>query len=872
MKGVFELAKLNQITIFFPGYSPQTFDLDRNPKGYVLMGRGKYYGDSNVENDIQLDSSLTFVSRAHCIFQRDEAGRWRVTDNNSANGLIFHDQRVAYHNLVDGDKIYIGTDPNARVVMLFSCREVDTGAVSAAAAPADKKHEGTVLLSEADSASLMQPATSVPNVVQTYPLHGVQRCVIGRSTDCNIVINHPSVSRVHCTIVQENGKFVIYDNNSTNGVILNSQLLQKSAVLNQMDRITIAGFSFIFCNESLYAYELSGGVSLSVSHLTKVVGKGSKKKTIANDVNLFIEPNKFVAIVGGSGAGKTTLLNCLAGMTGFTSGEVLINGESIRTSGKSLRSLMGYVPQQDIVYDSLTLEHMLRYSAKLRMPPDTSSEEIQRKIDETLEVVELSDHRNTLIRLLSGGERKRASIAVELLASPRLFFLDEPSSGLDPGTEKHLMQMLKRLSQTGKTVIMVTHTVQNLDLCDTVICMGKGGVLCYAGPPKDALTFFKCNNLTDIYDDLNENSVDTAQRYREHATSNLPGANETPGLEKAPKFRKGPKQVLREFWVMTCRYVEIMASKPWRLVLLLLVMPIFLTILVCIAFQADGNIYNMIMSASGGSVSVVRESYPFLVAGDTMQLMFAFSCACFWVGIFNSIQEVSKERVIYEREKFSGIGVVPYVMSKFFPLTALCFVQTALMCVILVFLTNTTATVNGAIDSPTALAYGMGSTGIIFGEGFMWLETFVTTFLCVLSAMCLGLMISTLVSNEMALVLCPICLMPQILFAGVVGSLTGITKFISNFITCKWSCLAYFVSTGVNDQLKAVEYKAGVWEQTTFSDDNGVGLLDAAYEPTTEYLFGMNGVSSAWLAMGIMCIVFMVASVLILRFRRSSTR
>lgn len=286
----------------------------------------------------------------------------------------------------------------------------------------------------------------------------------------------------------------------------------------------------------------------------------------------------------------------------------------------------------------------------------------------------------------------------------------------------------------------------------------------------------------------------------------------------------------REFCVMASRYVETLLNTPLRLSLLLL-MPVALTILVCAAFQADGNLYNIVAqswdSIFGKSLSMVRENFPFLVASDTMSLLFAFSCASFWVGIFNSIQEISKERAIYQREKFSGVGNVPYVMSKCLPLSVLCSIQAGVMTAILIFLTSTTATVDGNVESVTAMAYGMNSDGVLLANGMMWLETYLTTFLSILCAMCLGLFISSLVSNEMAMVLCPICLMPQILFSGVVGTLTGLTETLSQFIICKWSCLAYFISARVNDLYLSCKYDMGEWELKTFSDDGGAGLLDA---------------------------------------------
>lgn len=136
------------------------------------------------------------------------------------------------------------------------------------------------------------------------------------------------------------------------------------------------------------------------------------------------------------------------------------------------------MPQEDIVFENLTLKKMLYYTAKMKMPDNTSMQEIEDRIQEVLRLIELTEHQNTMIKNLSGGQKKRASIAVELLADPGMFFLDEPTSGLDPGTEQKLMRVLNRLSKTqGKTIVMVTHTTQSLDLCDKIIFMGKKAIL-----------------------------------------------------------------------------------------------------------------------------------------------------------------------------------------------------------------------------------------------------------------------------------------------------------------------------------------------------------------------------------------------------------
>lgn len=813
----------NYITIFIENHNPKRYNLDSFGTECVRLGRGPFHGErQDVKNDIAMPPDITILSRAQCSFYK-MGESWYINDDKSANGLTFNGMRITSQQLHDGDKYYVGEERNARCIIAFSCQQsarTDTAA-------ADK-----------------------------IPLTGKERFVLGRDAGCDIVLAHPAVSRRHCIISLENGAYYISDNGSMNGVILNGSPLVGKQKLEQMDKIMIADTSMVFCDSAIYFTQIIDGVSVAAYDVVKEVPYKKGTKCITNHVSLSIEPGEFVAIIGGSGAGKTTLLNCLSGMTDFTAGDILINGESIRANRQSIQSIIGYVPQSDIVYDNLTLERMLFYSAQLRMPKDTSKEEIQEKIEETLRMVELDAHRNTLISKLSGGQKKRASIAVELLASPKLFFLDEPSSGLDPGTEQNLMRMLKRLAAGGKTVIMVTHTVQNIHLCDRVICMGNGGLLCYSGAPRKALAFFGKTNMTDIYEELNEHSIDVSNRF--YGTVNPVGSIANPQEVQNEKKRFDPMVSLHQFAVMTRRYAEILLNSRMRLLLLLL-MPVILTILVCIAFQADGNLYNYL------GLTVDRKSLPFVVGVDTMKLMFAFSCAAFWVGIFNSVQEISKERTIFERERFTGVKNIPYVLSKVVNIGLLCLLQSLVMMLLFTFFTNTTATVDGDLSSVTALKISMGTDGIVFTGGGLWLELFITTFLTLFSAMCLGLTVSAAVSNDMAIVLCPICLLPQILFSGVVSDLSGITQTISNIIPCRWSCIAYFTSTAINELYASCKYDMGVWEKVEFA--NGVGI-DTAYSADKVYLFGQNPVFSAWIALLMMAVICVALAIILLRFRK----
>ena len=321
---------------------------------------------------------------------------------------------------------------------------------------------------------------------------GSQPISIGRDGSNQIVLHSPGVSKVHCTICRQNGKMMLYDRNSVNGVLVNGQPVRGMTALRDKDLIQILDFQMFYTNGYIYYRSATSGISLYAKNINKIVGRGKKKKKILNNVNCEIRPNEFVAIIGGSGAGKTTLMSAISGFDKEFTGAVYCNGVNLIEQFHSLKSIIGFVPQQDIIYENLTLKRMLLYTAKLKMPKDTQRQEMEQRIHAVLKMVDLEEHQNTYIRKLSGGQKKRASIAVELLADPKLFFLDEPTSGLDPGTEKNLMMTLSKLSkEQNKTIVMVTHTTQNLHLCDKVIFMGPGGRLCFCGNVEEAKKFYQ---------------------------------------------------------------------------------------------------------------------------------------------------------------------------------------------------------------------------------------------------------------------------------------------------------------------------------------------------------------------------------------------
>lgn len=234
------------------------------------------------------------------------------------------------------------------------------------------------------------------------------------------------------------------------------------------------------------------------------------KVTILDSVEVRFYPGQFIGILGPSGSGKSTLLSALSGRRPFSSGEVTYNdGELQGRPGE----LIGFVPQDDHIHLPLKTERLLKYSARLQMPKKTS-EQINKIIDLTLNSVGLSDRKKTAVRKLSGGQRKRVSIAQELLLSPKALFLDEPTSGLDPELEKNVMKLCARLAKEGRLVAMTTHILDSIALFDRLLFL-VAGRLAFFGHPEEALAFFKVEDMHHVYPLLARKEADRyPEKYR----------------------------------------------------------------------------------------------------------------------------------------------------------------------------------------------------------------------------------------------------------------------------------------------------------------------------------------------------------------------
>ncbi|GAB4545937.1 MAG: FHA domain-containing protein [Anaerolineae bacterium] len=323
---------------------------------------------------------------------------------------------------------------------------------------------------------------------------------IGRNPRSNLHLNSLAVSWQHATIEAQGNGHILRDGGSTNGTYVNDKRVTGTHRLQLDDVIRIDQFLLVYKGKALQRMASSQKIEIDAYNLEMTYKTGFLGRKLLNtmrDVNLAIQPREFVAVIGGSGSGKSTLLKTLNGAYQASSGKVLVNGEDLYEKYDIYQPIIGYVPQMDIVNDALTVYQTLYFGAKLRFPnePDAAREE---RIKKVLADVELTDFKERFVGRLSGGQRKRVSIALELMADPALLFMDEPSSGLDPGLDESLMQTLRKLADRGTIVIVVTHTTLNIKLCDQLAVMARGH-LTYFGPPQAALEFFGVRDYPELY-------------------------------------------------------------------------------------------------------------------------------------------------------------------------------------------------------------------------------------------------------------------------------------------------------------------------------------------------------------------------------------
>lgn len=741
--------------------------LDDFNKNIITFGRSD-------NNDIILSSSI--VSSNHGYFSINN-GNVNIFDDRSKNGLFVNDMRCNNSmTLKNGDAIKIDnpdTPLSSGILMIITICEI-------------------------------------ANKWMEFSLARKLSVIIGRSNDCDIILDRVSISAKHAKITYDGSGYYISSFDNKSGVILNNSILYGRKLLKNKDIIVINNIRLIYNDNKIIYQKYDIGVRLDAIDVVKTVILKGKKKHISQHVDFNANSGEFIAFVGGSGAGKSTFLKCISGVTKPTSGKVLINGNDLFNNYSVLKNLIGYVPQDNIIFDDLTLGDMLKYSANLRMPDDATIDEKANRIKEVLDIVELADKKDVMIRNLSGGQQKRACIAVELLADPKLFFLDEPTSGLDPGTERSIMKTLRKMANSGKTIILVTHNTLNLHLCDKVVFFGYGGKVCFDGRPQDALTFFNSDDFVDIYNMLN---ADTDEWHGKFNKSSFKKNTDVKASENNYSHRSKRKSFPKQLSTLLLRRLKLLFNNKYQMLLLFGQAP-----LIALLF------------------SLVVTDELFYSYEETKSILFAIATASIWIGLLNSIQEVCKERVILEKEFMADLRVGAYLTSKVVYLLLLSLLQAILFVGAFVLI----------IDVP--------QNGLLYA---WYIESIVVVFLTIFSSSSLGLAVSSISKDSsVALTMPTLLLIPQILYSGMLFPLEGMVEKVSNFILCRWSVEALGTVNDLNSLISEVQ----------------AVIPGFVREVETYYTFTINHLTYDLAIIGLMTIILIIVSYYFLKSQLESGR
>ncbi len=735
-----------------------------------------------------------------------------ITDHNSTSGTWIQQHRLPPEQpqAIDANSILaLGPIPLAGslIVQLVSAKAGASPSSGGAAggAPRGGKHR-TIL----GQVSMAQSATSAQS--------------IGRTPDNDIHIDHPQVSSKHAVLHRIDGKLFIEDRGSANGTYVRGQRIapgQKIAV-SAGEKVFIGPMPLL-----LHAEEAQQEVALVVED-SKESWAGrplyeieawdlvldvpdrdnpSEMKRLLDHVSFKAMPGDFIALMGPSGAGKTTLLLTLNGYLPPSGGQVRINGEDLYSIYDALRGSIGYVPQDDIVHPELTVWEAVRYSAKFRLPPDFSEEEIDRRVQTTLQQLGLENVQHLQIgkpekKILSGGQRKRVNIAMELVTDPVIMFLDEPTSGLAADDTTALVTLLSDLAKsTGKTIITTIHQpakdeFEKFNLC---LIMGAGGIPIFYGPTSpDAYQFFgtqltrhgqpnNIDNPRDMFDmlQLREKEVYDADLAMNPNAPRFPARQKAARLWSAeffeqqhPTFQKmysgrravgagtqtqgvpgGRPKTSGQFGLLLSRYWKIKfrdTAGTWIMFLQAPIIGVLLALVFggqkdAIPFWCLGALQELTKksqesSLSEGTADLLKNMQ---TTPDHSAALFFVVVAAVWFGTSNAAREIVSERAVYLRERMVNLGLVNYIFSKFLFLSFVAIVQCSILLAIVFF----------------SLGFhgGMQAFGIS-------LATLVVT---AMNSTALGLLLSALVtSSEAAMALTPIALIPQVVLGGLMVPMT----------------------------------------------------------------------------------------------------
>ncbi|MEV6316140.1 FHA domain-containing protein [Streptomyces sp. NPDC051776] len=722
--------------------------LEADGDSHVMSPGRSYHVGRDPASDIVFSDSR--VSWHHAVLRPDE-GHWTLEDEGSTNGTYADGRRVDQSGVGAGSVIRFGNPADGPCAVLSA--RTRPAAPTRVQRPSAVSHPG---------------GTSTfrrPSAIRPLPSRTIR---IGRAADNDLVIDDLVVSRRHAELRAlpepaagavpptpgAPGGYEIVDLGSHNGTYLNGQPVQRARV-EQGDIVGIGHSAFCLVGDELQEYVDTGEVSLDVQDLAVRVDRG--RKTLLDHVSFPVSEKCLLAVVGPSGSGKSTLLNALTGLRPADTGTVLYDGRDLYRDYAELRQRIGLVPQDDILHAQLTVRRALGYAARLRFPDDTAKAERQARVDEVIHELGLDQRVDQPIHSLSGGQRKRVSVALELLTKPSLLFLDEPTSGLDPGMDRSVMHMLRGLADDGRTVIVVTHSVLSLDVCDRLLVLAPGGRIAYYGPPEDTLPFFGFTQWPEAFEAFEtDGDRDWAGEYRDSHLHRkyIAGATRQPDLVPPAEHAAVPPPKAQSWGsqlrTLIRRYAAALAADRT-----------FLAVMIALPF-----IMGAMAHALAGSE---------LTSQEAMNALLILCLGAVLTGAANAVRELVKERTIYRRERAVGLSRSAYLMSKVVVLGLITIVQAVVLTMV--------ALTGVDLNAP-------GGKGVFLPP---LVEITLAVALLGFTAMMLGLVVSALVrKEEVTMPLLVLLAIVQVVFCGALIKLDGVAGLeqLSWLVPARWGLAA----------------------------------------------------------------------------------
>lgn len=557
--------------------------------------------------------------------------------------------------------------------------------------------------------------------------------LIGNDPQCDIVLLESQIEPLQAVIQKDgSGAWTILAAEAARRFVWTKDHIVSAEALVEDQEFQIGGYSLSRIQSKIQARTIRQNFTLSVQNLQRSIDD----LVLLEGISFDVFSGEVIALIGPSGCGKTTLLNAINGVAPADDGNVLLNGHSFHKLLENDRSLVGIVPQDDLVLPELTVEESLYFSGRLRLPPHFSEAEVWVEVDRVLKELDIDHIRHQRIgdavrRGISGGQRKRVNLGQELISqSTKILFLDEPTSGLDPRASQDIVRLVRRLADRGRIVFLVTHdlTEQVVSQVDNLLVMIKGGRLAFFGRQSESLTFFNVPSADAIFQRFDGDQSRWQKAFKQHRNSVT--RNMALGLRgekaEAPPVNEQSGSSLSLVWrqlkTLTHRYAKVKLRDRTGMLVMALQPPFLAGVMAAVFYDGENHVW-----------------------APTYAMIFMLSLSCLWFGMSASVRELISDQVIFRRERRVGVWTLPYVGSKVIVLGLFTAIQAMFLSAAMYWVMPLT----GEYEFSLPALLGVSTLTAWLG-------------------MSLGLFISSLWrSSEAAVGTLPLVLIPQIAFSSV---------------------------------------------------------------------------------------------------------